>query len=117
MVATCDLPPISSAGRPRSEPGAIPRIQDQIQVHYLNKIKVKGGKLLKNPARRRCIVCSFGEKKLVSLEGKDIPTVTGHKTSLECPGCGVALCAVPCFRIYHIYVHTDAGYIKWKKNL
>ena len=103
IIATCDLPPVSSAGRPRSNPGAIRRIQDQIQVHHLDKIQVKGGKVLKNPPCRRCVVCTSGEKQLLKQEGKDIPKVTGHKTTLECPGCGVALCAVPCFRIYHTY--------------
>ena len=116
IIATCDLPPVASVGRPRSNPGAIRRIQDQIQVHHLAKIEVKEGKVMKKPPCRRCVVCSSGEKKILSLEGKDIPKVAGHRTALECPGCGVALCAVPCFRIYHTYVDTDAGYIRWKQG-
>ena len=116
MIATCDLPVIYAAGRHRSEPGALQRLQDQIQIHHLDKIEVKGGKVLKNPPCRRCVVCTSGEKQLLRQEGKDIPKVAGHRTALGCPGCGVALCAVPCFRIYHTYVDTDVGYIKWKKD-
>ena len=56
----------------------------------------------KSRPSRRCVVCTVpvGTKRT-----KGVPDTKRHETRFGCTPCGVALCVVPCFRLYHS--HTD----------
>ena len=84
MLTRAGIYHTSSASSPRLAPDAC--LHDH---HFLGKIPPhSSGK----PSQHECIVCSHKKQN-------------GRKTTTyHCKQCKVALCVVPCFKLYHTYV-------------
>ena len=61
----------------------------------------------KEKPSRRCIVCCVptGQRRQ-----RGVPAPRRHETRYMCDSCGVALCVVPCFRLYHTYTDYKQAY-------
>ena len=117
MLQPLQLPVPVNVGRPHSDPTALLRLNNDINIHHLELIVGTGKK--KSRVSRGCAVCFIGERKrLESLNIRyiPIPKRPGRESSYECPSCDVALCVTPCYRIYHIKVDIYAAYLKWKEK-
>ncbi|XP_046980762.1 piggyBac transposable element-derived protein 4-like [Schistocerca americana] len=75
--------------KPRPSPSGLSRLSTG--NHFLEKIETEVGKKKK---QKQCVVCYLRGKKLT---GK----VWRKDTSYQCSECKVALCKMPCFKIYH----------------
>ena len=113
IIAPLDLPPVKALGRPRGDGTAILRFNGDFNVHRFAKIQPQKGM---KAYPKNCVVCNPGEKKYLEQQNKKIPARTGRQSSMECEGCKVPLCVIPCFKIYHTYVNIIQGYLKWKEE-
>ncbi len=77
-----------------------------VESHYPNKLF--SDSTLKN-IQRHCVVCNPAEKRLGATSRRP-----GKTTTFHCPKCNVALCAVPCFELYHTYSDYEREYISRK---
>ena len=114
MLQPLQLPAVVNVGRPRSDPNALLRLNNDINIHHLELIVGTGKK--KSRVSRGCAVCFFGERKRLESLNQPVPKRPGRESCYECPGCDVALCVTPCYRIYHTKVDIYAAYLKWKEE-
>ena len=76
-----------------------------IERHFPSRIPVSGKK--KNPARL-CVVCNQGTGKRKSPgDGR-----FRKETTYCCVACGVSLCVVPCFELYHTKRDYKRAYVE-----
>ena len=61
---------------------------------------------------RQCVVCNNAERQMQRAGDKPFR----RETTLECDQCEKALCAWPCFRLYHNYVDHVTAYKRWKRT-
>lgn len=102
LVTSAGMPTYRAAGRPSAQ--VLDRLQGR---HFPTKISGNGnGKAYP----KSCIVCSKAERDNQPGQKRKH---AGHTTSYSCKQCGVALCIVPCFELFH----TKQEYVLAYKRL
>lgn len=120
LVAT----PVAPRAR---EVGAIFRVKSVKDTHFIEKMPVTASS--GRAATKRCVVCTRADRKRWALltpdEQVDLQQAQkkkkkcrtfGHETTFWCSLCKVALCVVPCFKIYHTEVNFISAYLKHAYN-
>ena len=99
LVERADLPPVA-LGRPRQ---GMP-LQRLTARHFPSFLPSTDKKA---HATRRCCVCSVptGHRR-----ERGVRAPRRKETRYQCSECGVALCVVPCFEIYHTFTDYKQAY-------
>ena len=111
ILSSVQLSPIVTAGRPRSNPVELLRLNNDLNMHTLDQIKGNGKK---KHIARSCVVCCPAERKMFQVRNMCVPKRPGRESTNECTGCKKTLCVTPCYKIYHTYMDTYTAYMKWK---
>jgi len=78
--------------------------------HWLERVPQVGKKAL---SQKACEVCSTAEKQ-EKKDGRKPGSRYGRLTTYQCEVCKVALCQMPCNKIYHMHKDYAAAYLQQK---